>query len=292
MNTDDRPTPAGKSHAQPEQSQPESAPNQPTVSVIMPAFNSDPYVAAAIDSVRAQTFPDWELLVIDDCSTDHTREVVRGRMAEDPRVSLLELPANMGAPAGPRNRGIAAARGRYIALLDADDVWHPQKLDLQLNAIARTGARFISAGLIDFRDGETPEFTAVERARLQRISMLRTLINTKTPTSTVLAERALFERYPFNEDLRYKAREDTDCFLHMHEEIGMSIKVRHPLLGYRITGDQQISGRKLTMVRRHYYVLSHYQFGSGRTLSRPAAALFTTTHFGSAVYHRAWRGTM
>ena len=264
----------------------------PTVSVIMPAFNSSAYVGAAIDSVCAQTYPNWELVVVDDCSADDTRDVVRERMAADPRIGLLELPANMGAPAGPRNRGVEVARGRYIALLDADDLWHPQKLDLQLNAIAATDARFVSAGLVDFADGEAPAFTHVERARLQRITMLRTLINTKTPTSTVLAERALFERYPFNEDLRYKAREDTDCFLHMHEEVGASIKVMHPLLGYRITGDQQISGRKLTMVRRHFYVLARYRFASGRTLGRPAAAVFTATHFTSAVYHRAWRGTM
>lgn len=264
----------------------------PTVSVVMPAFNNAAHVGAAIDSVRDQTFGDWELIVVDDCSTDDTRDVVRERIIADQRVSLLELPDNMGAPAGPRNRGIAQARGRYIALLDADDIWHPQKLDLQLNAIAATGARLVSAGLVDFADGQAPDFTPVARARLQRISMLRTLINTKTPTSTIVAERELFERYPFNEDLRYKAREDTDCFLHMHEEIGSSIKVLHPLLGYRITGDQQISGRKLTMMRRHFYVLQRYRFSSGRTLGRPAAALFTATHFTSAVYHRAWRGTM
>ena len=173
--------------------------------------------------------------------------VVAGLAADDSRVRMIDLPSNRGAPAGPRNVAIAAAQGRYIALLDADDLWHPQKLDLQLNAIDVTGARFVSASLIDFDDGTTPAFTPVQRARLARISFRRTLLNTKTPTSTVLAERELFLRYPFNEDLAYKAREDLDCFLHMHEEIGSSVKVLHPLLGYRITGGAQISGNKLTM---------------------------------------------
>jgi teichuronic acid biosynthesis glycosyltransferase TuaG len=257
----------------------------------MPTFNNAAHIGAAIESVQAQTRTDWELIVVNDCSTDDTAAIVERFAAADPRIRLINLDANMGAPAGPRNIAARAARGQYLALLDADDLWHPQKLDLQLGAIERTGARFVSAGLVDFHDGAEPEFTFVDRAPLQRITMLRTLINTKTPTSTVLAERDLFLRYPFNEDLAYKAREDLDCFLHMHEEIGASIKVLHPLLGYRITGGQQISGNKLTMIKRHYYVLSRYRGESGRVMG-PAAALFTATHFGSALYHRAWRGRM
>lgn len=268
-----------------------AADSTPIVSVIMPAFNNAAHIRAAIASVQAQTRRDWELIVVNDASTDDTAAEVRRIMSTDPRIELITLPRNMGAPAGPRNIGVTAAQGRYIALLDADDLWHPQKLDLQLNAIAVTGARFVSAGLVDFDDGQRPAFTPVTRARLQRISMLRTLINTKTPTSTVIADRGLFEQFPFNEDLAYKAREDTDCFLHMHEEIGSSIKVRHPLLGYRITGGQQISANKLTMVKRHYHVLSRYRYASGRTMG-PVAAVFTATHFGSAVYHRAIRGRM
>ncbi len=97
----------------------------PRVSVIMPAYNSGPYIDAAVASVREQTFADWELIVIDDCSTDDTRDRVRAHIEADQRITLLELPVNMGAPAGPRNRGAALARGDYIALLDADDIWHP-----------------------------------------------------------------------------------------------------------------------------------------------------------------------
>lgn len=268
-----------------------SADDAVVVSVIMPTYNNEAHIGAAIESVQSQTRAEWELIVVNDCSTDGTADVVESYASEDARIRLITLASNMGAPAGPRNVGVEAARGTYIALLDADDLWHPQKLDLQLNAIRTTGARFVSAGLIDFDDGELPEFSYVRRARLQRISMLRTLINTKTPTSTVLAERALFLRYPFNESLEYKAREDLDCFLHMHEEIGESIKVLHPLLGYRITAGQQISGNKLTMLKRHYHVLSRYEWSSGRPMGT-LAALFTATHFASALYHRAWRGRM
>lgn len=264
----------------------------PQVSVIMPAYNSEPYIDAAIASVREQTYRDWELIVIDDCSTDRTRDRVRAHIDADDRVTMLELPVNMGAPAGPRNRGAAVARGGYIALLDADDIWHPQKLQTQMDVIERTGARFCSAGLVDFKDGSLPRFTeVVGQPQLQTISFWRTLINTKTPTSTIVADRQLFLDFPFNEDPGYKAREDLDCFLHMHERLGSTVKVMHPLLGYRITGTQQISGSKATMVKRHYRVLREYRFESGRRMG-PAAALFTASHFASAAYHRAWRGTM
>lgn len=264
----------------------------PRVSVIMPAYNSGPYIDAAISSVREQTFEDWELIVVDDCSTDDTRERVRAHIDVDARVSIIELPANMGAPAGPRNRGVARARGAYVALLDADDIWHRQKLETQMAVVDRTGTRFCSAGLVDFTDGTQPQFTpVVGQPPLQTISFWRTLINTKTPTSTIVADRQLFLDFPFNEDPGYKAREDLDCFLHMHERLGSTVKVLHPLLGYRITGSQQISGSKATMVKRHYRVLREYRFESGRRMG-PVAALFTGTHFASAAYHRAWRGTM
>lgn len=262
-----------------------------SVSVIMPTFNNEAHIAQAIASVQAQTRTDWELLVVNDASTDNTATVVSQIVDLDPRVRLVNLPTNYGAPAGPRNRGVEHAHGQYIALLDADDVWHPQKLDLQFNAIAATGARMVSAGLIDFVDGTQPSFTSAQRVPLQRISFTRTLLNTKTPTSTILAERQLFEQYPFNEDLRYKAREDLDCFLHMHEDIGWSIKVLHPLLGYRKNPHAQISGNKLNMIKRHYFVLSRYERRNGKILG-PTAAIFTGTHFASALYHRAWRGSM
>ncbi|MFM2438580.1 MAG: hypothetical protein RLZ55_1403, partial [Actinomycetota bacterium] len=238
-------------------------PRRPTVSVIMAAHNSGDFITAAIASVQRQTRDDWELIVIDDASDDGTPRVVAEIAAVDPRVRLIELERNFGAPAGPRNVGIRAARGRWIAILDDDDLWHPQKLDLQLNALDLTGAGFASAGLIDFADGASPAFTPVARARIKRISLLNTLVNTKTPTSTVVVDRELLLRHPFNEDPAYKAREDLDCFLHCHEELGHSIKVMHPLLGYRITGDQQISGSKLTMMKRHYHVLSEYRTASG-----------------------------
>jgi glycosyltransferase involved in cell wall biosynthesis len=101
----------------------------PQVTVFIPVHDRERYVAAAIESVLAQTFEDFELLVVDDGSTDGSRAVVRG--FTDPRIRLVCNPVNRGIPA-TRNQGIELARGRYLAFLDSDDWAHPQRLARQV----------------------------------------------------------------------------------------------------------------------------------------------------------------
>lgn len=95
----------------------------PKVSFVMPMYNGSGTVARAIDSVRAQTVDDWELLIVDDVSTDHSRELVRKVIAEtgDPRITLIERSSNGGGPGPGRNTGFDASRGDFIAFLDCDD---------------------------------------------------------------------------------------------------------------------------------------------------------------------------
>ncbi len=97
----------------------------PAISVVMPVYNVADFVADAIQSVLNQTFRDWELVIINDCSLDNSMEVI-GRFT-DPRIRVLEHPQNRGV-AGARNSGIRAARADIIAFLDADDSWAPEKL--------------------------------------------------------------------------------------------------------------------------------------------------------------------
>jgi glycosyltransferase involved in cell wall biosynthesis len=102
----------------------------PAVSVITPAWNAAAFLPETIDSVRAQTFTDWEMLVVDDGSADETAAIVREYAARDPRIRLLEQ-ANAG-PSAARNRAMAAARGGFFAFLDSDDRWAPAFLAAQL----------------------------------------------------------------------------------------------------------------------------------------------------------------
>lgn len=109
------------------------------VSVIMPSFNTGEYIAASVESVLAQTYSNWELLIVDDCSTDNTTEVIC--RYQDPRIILLKNKTNSGA-ALSRNYALREAKGRWIAFLDSDDTWEPKKLEKQLRFMQENGYAF------------------------------------------------------------------------------------------------------------------------------------------------------
>lgn len=104
----------------------------PVVSVIMPCHNGANYILNAIASVQNQTFVDWELLVIDDQSSDDSVQIVENEATKDSRIKLFKTSCSTGMPATPRNIGIKEARGQFIAFLDCDDEWLPNKLEKQL----------------------------------------------------------------------------------------------------------------------------------------------------------------
>lgn len=102
------------------------------VSVIMPVYNTEFFLDVAIQSVLSQTYQQWELWVVDDCSTDNSSSIIKNYIERDCRIHYLKTLYSSGSPTLPRNIGIENARGRYIAFLDSDDVWLPNKLEEQL----------------------------------------------------------------------------------------------------------------------------------------------------------------
>lgn len=118
----------------------------PLVSVIVPAWNAAAFIEEALQSLRAQTLVDWEAIVVDDASSDLTRELVAAVAAVEPRIKLLGQPVN-GGPSAARNRGLAEARGRYVALLDADDSYEPTRLVDLVGLAERRGADMVSDNL-------------------------------------------------------------------------------------------------------------------------------------------------
>ena len=111
------------------------------VSIIMPAYNCAKYISASIDSVLRQTNPNWELIIVDDYSSDETVEVVEDYSLHESRIFLIKLFENKGA-GHARNTGIQHAKSRYIAFLDSDDIWHQDKLQKQLEFMKRNNAKF------------------------------------------------------------------------------------------------------------------------------------------------------
>jgi GT2 family glycosyltransferase len=122
------------------------------VSVIIPVFNRDGLIATCVQSVQAQTLTGFEIIVVDDASTDRTSQVVEGLAAQDPRVRLLRCKRNIG-PGLARNRGIASSKGAWVALLDSDDEYHPDRLRCLLEIAETTRADMIADNLW-FRHGD------------------------------------------------------------------------------------------------------------------------------------------
>jgi len=112
----------------------------PKISIIVPVYNAEKYIADAIMMVKEQTFTDWELILIDDCSTDKSVSVIE-TFLDDDRIVLLKQEQNARA-ARARNRGIAESRGEYIAFLDADDIWMKDKLSRELEFMQQNDCAF------------------------------------------------------------------------------------------------------------------------------------------------------
>lgn len=164
--------------------------DSPRVSVVIPAHNAAGTLAATVSSVLQQSFTDFEVLIVDDGSGDQTYAVAKG--VDDPRVSVIQQ-KNLGA-AGARNSGIEAAAGDYIAFLDADDLWYPEKLGRHLEFMDAEGAEASQTAVQFVRDDLTP--LHVGPCPPFRDPLLDVLLFRYLPAfpSTLLVERSLIDR--------------------------------------------------------------------------------------------------
>lgn len=110
-------------------------------SIIMPNYNCEKFIAETINSVLAQTYDDWELIIVDDCSTDDSVKIIKEFCEKDERIKLFVQEKNQGGAAA-RNLALREATGKWIAFLDSDDLWLPEKLEKQLSAMVSNGYRF------------------------------------------------------------------------------------------------------------------------------------------------------
>ncbi len=192
----------------------------PTVSIVMPTFNRVEYLRAAIDSVHAQTFQDWELVVVDDGSDEHTLNFLRSRL--DRRTTLL-LSAHTGNPAAVRNQALELARGRYVAFLDSDDRWREDKLERQLALMEASTACRWSYTAVRRIDGAGRTMThqgvpwvCHSGAILEQV--LR--IDAQIATPAVMADLAFVrELGGFDEQLRFSEDYDLWARMALHSEV-------------------------------------------------------------------------
>ena len=117
------------------------------VSIIMPSYNTGRFIAETIESVLAQTYTNWELIIVDDCSTDNTNDIVT-EFLSDTRICYIKNDTNSGAAAS-RNRALREAKGKWIAFLDSDDLWEPDKLQKQISFMRDNGYHFSYTNYIE-----------------------------------------------------------------------------------------------------------------------------------------------
>lgn len=125
------------------------------VTVVTPSWNSEKYIQETIKSVQAQTYQNWEMIIVDDCSTDRTVEIVKAIAKNEPRVKILQQDKNSGAGAA-RTRSMQNATGRYIAYLDADDIWKPEKLEKQVQFMKEKDCGFSCTSYEVINDAGVP----------------------------------------------------------------------------------------------------------------------------------------
>lgn len=250
------------------------------VSVIVPAFNACQTINAGIASVVAQTVQRLEIVIIDDHSNDGTWDEIRRLMVGDSRIRAYRQEKPSGGPACPRNIGVQLARYPLVAFLDADDLWHPQKLELQLAELWQRPTAFLCSAMRDFRSDSEIVYRQPEGRAVQFVTFQMQRRRARIPTSSVLASREALLEHPFDERPSYRAVEDYDCWLRILSTGVVCTKVGHELVYYRKTGSQLSKG-KGSMLGKVFMV--HRAFSGGNVAS---AFLYTATHaLGGIVRH-------
>lgn len=255
------------------------------ISIIIPMYNAENFIKHTIQSVVKQSYLNWEIIVIDDLSTDKSIESVLSLKLPKDKLKLIKLEKKFGAPAGPRNIGVKNATGSWIAFLDADDIWHPLKLEYQMKAIIKHTSKFCSTKMQNFLDlRDISVRTPSDNIISKEITFAAQLKRFRTPTSSVIIHKDLMIKFPFNEDISYKAREDFLCWLKIHEYLGKSIKLDFPFMFYRIS-ENQISGSKSEMMVKTLKVLKEYKFNDGSSMGL-YSYYYLFTHILYSLYFR------
>lgn len=228
--------------------------NKVEVSIITPAFNCRDTIKATYESINNQSFSNWEWIVIEDHSTDESFDYIKKMIANDDRVTLLRTDSNSGA-AVARNVGIQAAKGRFISFLDADDLWMPDKLELQVKYMKQNGyALTCSNYQLLYKNGATKEF----RLKKDKITYKMLLRSNYLGCLTVIYDSEQLGKVLMPLDC--EKREDYGAWLDITRNGVVAHCLDKTLSIYRI-GSYSVSSNKLRMIKYQYRVYrTHEKF--------------------------------
>ncbi|MGM0496745.1 MAG: glycosyltransferase family 2 protein [Bacteroidota bacterium] len=208
-----------------------------SVSIIMPAYNSADYIAEAINSVISQTYKDWELIICDDNSSDETVNIVKDFQDKDNRIKLIEL-KNNGGPAVARNHALKNTNNKFVAFLDSDDIWHPRKLEIQLDFMEKNGYAFTFTSYKRFSHNGTKDYNVIKVP--DEITYRELLKNTIIGTLTVIIDRDQVGDFEMNH-IRY--RQDMALWCEIMKRGFSAYGLNEVLASYRVVNKYSILKR-------------------------------------------------
>ncbi|MBR1391668.1 MAG: glycosyltransferase family 2 protein [Lachnospiraceae bacterium] len=220
------------------------------VSIITPMYNAQQYIQKTIKSVQAQTYTEWEMLIVDDCSDDRSGEIVLVLAEQDPRIKYYRNSARSGV-AGSRNYAISRAQGRYLAFLDSDDLWKPHKLECQIAFMKEKDAGF-SYGMCEVID-ENGRNLRKDRRVPERVDYKQLLKGNVIPCLTVVIDKKIMPDVKMPEI----PHEDYAAWLTLLRQGGYAYGMQNVLAQYRVS-NHTVSSNKIKAMRWTWRIYRNY----------------------------------
>ncbi|SDW86916.1 Glycosyltransferase involved in cell wall bisynthesis [Lutibacter oricola] len=218
----------------------------PLVSIITPNFNAEKYISQTIESVLNQTYTNWELIIVDDCSTDNSVKIIHQFLGSEAKIKLIKLELNSGA-AVARNKGIEIANGDYISFLDSDDIWLPHKLEMQLDFMMVNKYVLTFSSYISKEEGQEKEVIVEAKKRVGYKDLLRNnYIGCLTAMYSVNKLGKVF--FPL-----IKKRQDWALWLKITKKGYKAYSIKKPLAIYN-NRSNSISSNKLDLLKYNWKV--------------------------------------
>lgn len=247
------------------------------VSVITSSYNTERYIAEAVESVIAQTYGNWEMIIADDCSTDGTADIAEKYAEADSRIKVIRLPENRGN-ANAKNTAMDHAKGRYIAFLDSDDVWLPEKLSTQIGFMQKNGLAFVHSSylLINSESRYIGSFITKD------VSGYGDLLKTcSIGILTAVYDTGMLGKRYFTDTER---SEDYLLWLELMKELGEMRCIREPLAKYRIRRGS-VSANKFRSAQFHWKI---YRDICGMNFPRSLYYFVHYAFYGFKKHCRTW----
>ncbi len=216
------------------------------VSIILPSYNVSDYISTAIDSCLEQTYKNWELIIVDDCSTDNTVSVIKEYLLKDSRIRFFRLDKNSGS-AVARSKAIELAKGRYIAFLDADDMWFKEKLEKQIEFMQKNDYSFTCTKCVKMDiEGNVLD----DDIKVYDVYDYNKILKRCPSNITVMYDAGKLGKYKVPD---IKRRTDYVLWLKIIKDAKFMYALQQPLAAYRIRKGS-LSNKKIRLIFYHWHI--------------------------------------